>query len=197
MSDAADRQQIPTRPPDDRADLLERLRVQQGEVERLSREDDLTGVAHRRHARRLLIARLGGAARHDTALSVARIDVDDFKLVNAIARDYRAGDEVLRRLAQILRGSAREEDVVGRWGGDEFVLVLPRTSREDATAACERLRAAVTRERWDAIHPRIRVTISAGVSDRSDADTADGLVAAADVRLEKAKASGGNGVAGD
>lgn len=196
MSDTADRQESRGETAENRAELLERLRLQEGELERLTREDDLTRLLNRRFTRRLLIARLGGAARHDTALSVARVDIDHFKLVNAIARDFRAGDEVLRRVAQILRGSARQEDVVGRWGSDEFVLVLPRTSREDAAAACERLRAAVSRESWDEIHPRIRVTLSAGVSDRADADTADGLVAAADARLETAKAGGGNSVAG-
>jgi diguanylate cyclase (GGDEF)-like protein len=195
MSDTADRQDAPRRVHEDRAELLEKLRVQQGELERLTREDDLTGLANRRHGRRLLIARLGVAARHDTALSVARIDIDHFKLINAVARDYRAGDEVLRRVAQILRGSARADDVVGRWGGDEFLMVLQRTTRDDAAAACERLRAAIARENWEGIHPRIRVTVSAGVSDRTEIATADGLVAAADVRLESAKAGGGNRVA--
>ncbi|HJU46963.1 MAG TPA: GGDEF domain-containing protein [Gaiellaceae bacterium] len=195
MSETADRRESRGPAPEGRAELLERLRVQEGELERLMREDDLTRLFNRRFARRLLIARLGGATRHDTPVSVARIDIDHFKLVNSIARDYRAGDEVLRRVAQILRGSAREDDVVGRWGGDEFVLVLPRTPREEAAAACRRLLAAVSRENWDAIHPRIRVTLSAGVSDRADADSADGLVAAADARLEQAKADGGNRVA--
>jgi diguanylate cyclase (GGDEF)-like protein len=196
MSDTTNRRGAARRTPDDRAELLERLRVQQGELERLTREDDLTGLVNRRHLRRLLIARLGGAARHDTALSVARVDIDHFKLVNSIPRDFRVGDEVLRRVAQILRGSARGEDVIGRWGGDEFVLVLPRTSRGDAIAACERLRAAVLRESWEAVHPRIRVTVTASVADRSDADTADGLIAAADSRLDRAKEQGGNRVAG-
>jgi diguanylate cyclase (GGDEF)-like protein len=194
VSDTADRRGQGRRAPADRAELLERLRLQEGEVERLSREDDLTGLLNRRFARRMLIARLGGAVRHDTPLAVARVDVDHFKLVNAIARDFRVGDEVLRRVAQILRGSSRGEDVVGRWGGDEFVLVLPRTPREDAVAACERLRVAVAREQWKSIHPRIRVTVTAAVADRRDGDTADGIVAAAETRLDAAKAEGGNRV---
>ena len=195
MSDTTDRRGAARRVPEDRAELLERLRVQQGEIERLTREDELTGLVNRRHLRRLLVARLGGATRHDTPLSVARVDIDHFKLVNAIPRDYRVGDEVLRRVAQILRGSARGDDVIGRWGGDEFVLVLPRTPRDDAVAACERLRASVVREHWDAVHPRIRVTVTAAVADRNDADTADGLIAAADARLDSAKELGGNRVA--
>ena len=195
MSRADNRRGASRDAPDERAELLERLRVQQGELERLTREDDLTGLVNRRHMRRLLIARLGSAARHDTPLSVARVDIDHFKLVNTIARDHRVGDEVLRRVAQILRGSARGDDVAGRWGGDEFVLLFPRTLRDDAVAACERLRAAIAREHWEAIHPRIRVTVTAAVADRSDADTADGLVAAADLRLDAAKAEGGNRVA--
>lgn len=194
MSDTAGRRGA-ARPPQDRTALLERLRVQQGELERLEREDELTGALNRRTFRRLLVARLGGAARHDTPLAVVRLDVDDFKLVNAIARDFRAGDEVLRRVAQILRGSARGEDLLGRWGGDEFALVLPRTPRDEARAACERLRAAVGREDWSGVHPRIRVTVTAATADRSDADTADGLLAAAEARLDAAKAEGGNRVA--
>jgi diguanylate cyclase (GGDEF)-like protein len=174
--------------------LRERLRRSEAELDRLAREDDLTGLLNRRTFRRSLIAHLGAAARYTTPLAVARLDVDHFKLVNAISGDLRVGDEVLRRVAEILRGTARDGDVFGRWSGDELAAVFPRTTRDDAVAACERLLAAVARDAWERVHPRIRVTLSIGVADLGDGGSADLLLAAADGRVEQAKAAGRNRV---
>jgi diguanylate cyclase (GGDEF)-like protein len=180
---------------DGESGLVERLRHAEAELDRLLREDDLTGLLNRRTFRRSLIAHLGGAARHGTPLSVARIDVDHFKLVNTIPGDFRVGDEVLRRVAQILRGSARDGDLFGRWGGDEFAAVFPRTDRGEAVAACERLLAAIARDDWNRVHARVRVTLSIGIADLADGGSADALLAAADRRLEEAKLTGRNRVA--
>lgn len=180
----------------DEIGLRERLRRSEAELDRLLREDDLTGLLNRRTFRRSVIAHLGGAVRHGAPLAVARLDVDHFKLVNRISGDLRVGDEVLRRVAEILRGSARTGDVFGRWGGDEFAAIFPRTTREEAVAACERLLLAVTRDAWSRLDEHVRVTLSAGVADLEDGSSADRLLAAADDRLEQAKAAGRNRVVG-
>ena len=175
-------------------ELRARLRRAEAELDRLLRQDDLTGLLNRRTFRRSLIAHLGGAVRHGTHLTVARLDVDHFKLVNTIPGDLRVGDEVLRRVAQLLRGSARNGDLFGRWSGDEFAAVFPRTSKDDAVAACERLLAAVARDSWDRVDPTVRVTLSIGIADLADGNSADRLLAAADRRLEDAKLRGRNRV---
>jgi diguanylate cyclase (GGDEF)-like protein len=181
---------------DDRVELARRLHACEAEIDRLNRYDELTGLLNRRSFRRTLIAHLGGAARYGTPLSVARIDVDGLKLVNAVGGSLRVGDEVLRRTAEILRGTARDGDVFGRWAGDELAAVFPYTAKVDALAACERLRAAVAAEPWERIHPRVRVTISVGVGDRADGSNADRLLIAADQRVDRAKWLGRDRVVG-
>ena len=178
----------------ERAALARRLREREAELDRISRYDELTGLLNRRSFRRAVIAHLGSAARFGTPLAVARIDVDQMKLVNAVAGDLRFGDAVLRRVAEILRGSARDGDVFGRWAGDELAAVFPRSGREAAAAACERLREAVEREPWERVHTRVRVTVSVGVADREDGLTVDRLLAAADLRVDEAKWRGRNRV---
>lgn len=187
---------VPARADDERAALTRRLRACESELDRLNRYDELTGLLNRRSFRRTVIAHLGGAARYGTPLSVARIDVDRLKLINEIAGTLRVGDEVLRRTAEILRGTARDGDVFGRWAGDELAAVFPYTSKEAALAACERLRAAIAAEPWEQIHPRVRVTVSIGVGDRADGVSADRLLAAADQRVDRAKWLGRDCVVG-
>jgi diguanylate cyclase (GGDEF)-like protein len=188
--------QAAARAEDERAALARRLRECEAELDRLNRYDELTGLLNRRSFRRSVIAHLGGAARYGTPLSVARIDVDRLKLVNAIGGSLRVGDDVLRRVAELLRGTARDGDVFGRWAGDELAAVFPYTAKKDALAACERLRAAVAAEPWGRIHPRVRVTISIGVGDRADGSSADRLLAAADQRVDRAKWLGRDRVVG-
>jgi diguanylate cyclase (GGDEF)-like protein len=180
----------------DREALARRLRECESELERLNRYDELTGLLNRRSFRRTVIAHLGGAARYGTPLSVARIDVDRLKLINDIGGALRIGDEVLRRTAEILRGTARDGDVFGRWAGDELAAVFPYTAKAAALAACERLRAAVAAEPWERVHPHVRVTISIGVGDRADGVSADRLLAAADQRVDRAKWLGRDRVVG-
>jgi diguanylate cyclase (GGDEF)-like protein len=188
--------QAAARAEDERAALARRLRECEAELDRLNRYDELTGLLNRRSFRRSVIAHLGGAARYGTPLSVARIDVDRLKLVNAIGGSLRVGDDVLRRVAELLRGTARDGDVFGRWAGDELAAVFPYTAKVDALAACERLRAAVAAEPWERVHPRVRVTISIGVGDRADGPSADRLLAAADQRVDRAKWLGRDRVVG-
>jgi diguanylate cyclase (GGDEF)-like protein len=177
----------------ERDDLLGRLRAQATELERLSREDLVTGLATRRHFESQLEARFERAAVDCAPLSVAILDVDHFKLVNDIPRSHRVGDAVLREIAAMLRVGVRDTDLVARWGGEEFALLID-DDRDAAAAACERIRAALEAHDWTRLHPSIRVTISVGVAGVGEAASADDLLFVADKRLFEAKDSGRNRV---
>src|SRR5438067_8677670 len=105
----------------------------------LSRTDPLTGLYNRRHVEEHLAAAASAARRHHQPLSVLFIDIDRFKAINDQA-GYEAGDEVLRAVADRVRAALRTEDVVGRWGGDEFLAVLAATDLTGAKTVAERIR---------------------------------------------------------
>jgi diguanylate cyclase (GGDEF)-like protein len=131
--------------------------------------------------------------RHELPLSVAMLDLDFFKRVND-AWGHAIGDEVLRHVAAILRAQCRTVDLPARYGGEEFVIALPDTSLLEASALCERIRAAVQEHHWAAIQPGLALTISIGVAMREPVDTAQSLVEAADQALYEAKHGGRNRV---
>jgi diguanylate cyclase (GGDEF)-like protein len=176
------------------ADLLDRLRGHQAELERLARTDAVTALANRRHFELALEARFTAARAHGVELAIGLLDIDHFKLVNDVAHSHRVGDSVLREMAAILQVFCREADIVARWGGAEFAILFPATTRADAAAACERIRRAVETHDWYSLHPSIRVTVSAGVAGSGEAASADDLVFVADARLYEAKEGGRNRV---
>lgn len=162
------------------------LRALAAEASQLSRDaliDPLTGLGNRRMLDAGIAESLGGAALF--------VDIDLFKDVND-RFSHSVGDEVLRRIADILRVHCRAHDVVVRFGGDEFVVLLPSTSAAEASAVGERVRAAVVREPWDDVRPGLRVSVSVGVA-ASDA-SADRVLKDADAALYAAKESGRNRV---
>ena len=157
--------------------------------------DGLTGVFNRKHLDERLAADLELARRHGAALSVIMIDIDHFKYVND-TYGHLCGDAVLRSVASILGKGIRVEDSLGRYGGEEFVIVCRGTALEAATALAERLRWAV----WNVLTPfeshQIRVTLSAGVASLlcTAEPTRASLLSVADGRLYKAKQAGRNRV---
>ena len=169
------------------------LREKNEELDRLSREDSLTGLSNRRHVDERLALEWERARRFGRDLSVTLADIDHFKTIND-RFSHAVGDEVLRAVGRILRESTRQLDVVGRWGGEEFVLVLIETLPEKAVLFCEKLRATVEAFDWPAIHPELSVTISMGVAGNVGVASPDALLAAADARLYTAKREGRNRV---
>jgi two-component system cell cycle response regulator len=131
------------------------------DLEAMAYYDDLTGVANRRFAVRQLHALLSRARRHGQELSVVLLDTDRFKDLND-RHGHGAGDEVLRGLAQRLRARVREEDVVARFGGEEFLVILPDTGAGGAATAAEDLRAAVAAEPFPAGRFALPLTVSVG-----------------------------------
>ncbi len=177
----------------EKASLLEQLRLQAAELERQSREDGLTGLANRRWTDECLAVEWERASRFGEDLTVVIADIDHFKSIND-RFSHASGDDVLRRVARILRASCRTIDVVGRYGGEEFLLLLPRTPPEQARGLCERIRAAVEASDWATLHPELRVTLSMGVC--GSGGSAEALVRGADARLYEAKHAGRNRVCG-
>ena len=161
-------------------------------VEAISREDDLTGLYNRRHVEEFLAAALSSARRHHHALSILFVDVDGFKGVND-ELGHQMGDDVLRMVAQRIRLALRSEDVVGRWGGEEFLAVLPMTPLTGALEVAERLRSEIAKTPVNADGHTVAVTVSIGCAADHGNDVGS-LMREADIALFRAKQGGRNRV---
>jgi diguanylate cyclase (GGDEF)-like protein len=161
--------------------------------------EPLTGLHNRRYFMERLSSELAAAQRHGRALSLLLIDVDHFKRLND-GRGHAAGDEALRMLARVLQGAVRKEDVVARFGGEEFVVLARETSLSGARALAERVRKAVERSRCTfdrqeiAITVSIGVTVSQGLTAFERGRTEQQMLEAADKALYRAKRQGRNTV---
>src|SRR5437868_3124559 len=163
-------------------------------IEELAELDELTGSFNRRCIMRMLYDEIAGAQRSKTPCSIALIDLDWFKRIND-AHGHPIGDEVLRTFAITVFANIRAIDKFGRYGGEEFLLVLPDTPHDSAARILDRLRAIIADLDWSAFSPSMRVTISAGVTMLRPLETEDSFLARADNALYEAKARGRNRVA--
>ncbi|MEX1184438.1 MAG: diguanylate cyclase [Gemmatimonadota bacterium] len=172
--------------------LQDELEEKNRELERLSISDGLTGLYNHRHIHGLLAEEYERVERTNDCMSVAMFDLDRFKLVND-THGHQAGDRVLVEMAEILRDSARDIDRLGRYGGEEFMALLPETCIDDAAVFVERVRREVARRPFDVGRDDpLRMTISAGVATYPHAtiDSVETLVRLADEALYAAKAGG-------
>ena len=176
--------------------LQDEIELKNRELERVSITDGLTGLYNHRHIHLLLHEEFERADRIGELISVAMFDLDRFKSVND-NHGHQAGDRVLEQMSDILRESAREIDRLGRYGGEEFMVILPGTSIDDAEVFVERVRHEVQRRPFniggtDPLH----MTISAGIATYPDPNINDPetLVRLADEALYSAKTSGRNKV---
>ena len=165
------------------------------QLERQTFEDALTGLANRRRLDLRLADEFARAHRHGRPLAVAIADLDNFKLVND-RHSHAVGDAALRSLARLLSSQVRHTDLVARFGGEEFVLVLLESDAATALGVCEKLRALVEQHAWDAIHPGLALTLSIGVCADTSLPGHERMLAAADRNLYLAKAGGRNRVVG-
>ena len=164
-------------------------------VEQQALVDGLTGLANRRLCAAALEKELARAQRFGEPLALVLTDIDDFKRIND-RWGHPTGDEVLKVFAKALRESVREIDLAGRWGGEEFALLLPGTDLEGGRELSERVRRTLARKEFLAADgERIRVTASFGVAAFPNAASQDQLVAASDGALYEAKRTGKNRVA--
>ncbi|HEU4974774.1 MAG TPA: diguanylate cyclase [Baekduia sp.] len=174
--------------------LRDELAERNAALEQLARTDVLTELANRRHADDVLRASVAHARRHQRDLCAVLVDIDHFKAVND-GHGHAAGDAVLREVARRLKAGLREEDLAARWGGEEFLLLLPETI--DATTVCERLRAAIAGD-LVALDDgrRIPVTASFGWACWTGEESGEALVARADAAMYGAKDGGRDRVVG-
>jgi len=164
-------------------------------AEALSVTDDLTQLYNSRYLDQSLRREVKRATRSSRPLSLLFIDLDGFKSVND-AHGHLMGSRALVEAGHVIRGSARETDVVARFGGDEFSLILPDTGSDGAVAVGERVRERIEAHAFLAAESLdIRLTVSVGVATLPDvAKSADDLVKAADRAMYRVKGSGKNGV---
>lgn len=156
----------------------------------LSATDQLTGTPNRRSLQATVAVEFYRARRYGRPLTLLLIDVDNFKAVNN-RYGHPAGDVVLWEVSQVIRRSLRATDVVGRWGGEEYLVILPETTGEGGAEVAERIRGAIERHQFTA-GPGHQ-TVSIGVAaDADDIRSSDALVGAADQALYGAKSHGPN-----
>ena len=167
-------------------------------VQELASHDELTGMYNRRHLMELLEQQRERAQRHGEGLSVCILDLDHFKRINDV-HGHLAGDDALRNFSQRMRQRLRRMDAIGRagaessfgrYGGEEFLLLLPYTGADDAAQCVDRLRQAMHEEPLATCAGPVHVTFSAGVAEYRTGESAAAVLARADTALYRAKAGG-------
>ena len=173
-----------------------RLMVAENQVRDLldhSLKDPLTEVLNRRHVEISLDSRLEEARRFGWDVGVLFADIDNFKRIND-EYGHQVGDQILCAVAQTFAGAVRPSDLVGRWGGDEFLGVLANITEEGLYGVAERVRKMVAEAAIRTLSDSIHVTVSIGGAVATDADDKDSLIRAADLCLYESKSHGRNRV---
>jgi diguanylate cyclase (GGDEF)-like protein len=171
--------------------LERRSNVLQRRTETRARRDGLTGAMNRtsftHHARREIDQHRG----KESTVSLLFVDVDHFKHIND-TYGHETGDQVLKRIIRLARGCLRSDDTVARWGGEEFVVLLPATDLNGALLIAEKIRQRIGAEHFDAFASGLQVTVSIGCAEIISSEELDELVARADHALYEAKHLGRN-----
>ena len=159
----------------------------------LSTQDPLTGLKNRRYFTQRAKAAWQSYKRHNHTFSLLIVDIDFFKRIND-EYGHQVGDTVLVKIARILEDSLRESDVIARWGGEEFLILLPSLNVQEAFWVAEKLRKTVAEHEIDAPPYRVSATITCGVADIRDYDSVEACIHAIDKKLYVGKESGRNAV---
>ncbi len=168
----------------------EDLQKANDELQVIANTDHLTGLPNRRYFHEKFVLEVSRQKRHDSALSLLILDLDHFKRIND-THGHAAGDEVLRRVSTIIKDTAREYDIAGRLGGEEFGLILPGTDREGATNYAERLRKSIQTSHAE---DEIPITASIGLTEAKKGMSVKQIFEAADTALYQSKETGRNKV---
>ncbi len=166
------------------------LRDKERRMKELALTDELTGLPNRRALVEMLEHEIERARRHRRPLALALLDLDDFKHIND-TYGHLVGDLVLSELAALIRRNLRSTDIVGRFGGEEFMIIMPDTDFNTAVKVVERLRFSTEKTYFE---PVGSVSISVGVTEFREGDGVEDLIARADENLYTAKREGKNRV---
>jgi len=175
----------------EKTQLAEQLQQQAAAFAAQAREDGLTGLANRRAFDEQLAFEFQRAQRLGQPLCLVVLDIDHFKSIND-RWSHQVGDLVLQQLATLLRQQVRDIDLIARWGGEEFALLLPQTDLRQAVEICQRIRMAIAAQTFPAQLAGLQVTASFGVAQSTDASDYEKLLSHADKLLYQAKAEGRN-----
>jgi diguanylate cyclase len=156
-----------------------------------TRIDPMTGLANRRHIKEKVEQEYSRAQRHNRIFSIILADIDNFTKIND-TYGYNAGDDVLVEISRVFMGCFRQEDICARWGGEEFLILLPETTIEGALAVAQKIHESIAMTEFKANKPGIRTTISIGLSEYKPGQALFECVSRADHALQQAKKSGKN-----
>jgi diguanylate cyclase len=159
----------------------------------LAREDPLTRSLNRRGMMEALGREMNRARRYGIPLCIALLDIDNFKQLND-KLGHQAGDGALVHLVTVIKATLRQMDVIARFGGEEFLLLLPNTGLDDAMHAVTRIQRELTRSIFMHEHQRVLVTFSAGAALVAAGESQDSLIQRVDAALYRAKREGKNRV---
>lgn len=170
-------------------DLESKVEARTRELERLASKDPLTGLSNRRELMEVMRRSLAQAQRYDQDLVALMLDIDDFKQLND-QYGHQGGDAVLVAIADLFRDESRASDVVGRYGGEEFMVLMPQTSPAEGQRFAERLLAALRATDVKLNGDNKSVTCSIGIAVARPEDRVDDLIGRADEAMYRAKAQG-------
>lgn len=177
---------------DEIGELAKNFETMRRKIKDMVVTDHLTGIYNRRYFMKALESEINRAERMESQLCCLLMDIDHFKTVND-SFGHLCGDEVLKRVGQLLRETVREYDIVARYGGEEFVIILPETTKQEGFEIAERIRKALERENVSCEKGEAKFTVSIGVSSlEGKACTPDILINRADTALYQAKNAGRN-----
>lgn len=163
----------------------------QERIEAMALTDKLTGLANRQALDMMVLRDMAEHRRTDMGLAILLLDLDSFKNIND-KYGHLAGDAVLRQVGSVIRSQLRDSDLLGRWGGEEFLLTLKRTDLQAATTVAEKIREAIEQTRVPYGSETLSVTVSIGIALLRADDTQDSLLNRADHALYAAKRAGRN-----
>jgi diguanylate cyclase len=156
-----------------------------------SRIDGMTGLANRRDIMEKIDRETSRSHRHQKPFTILLVNIDDFKKVND-THGYNTGDDVLVEIARVLRSCVRNEDICARWGGEEFLILLPETGSGNSLPVANKILEAMSRTEFKANKPGIHVTVSIGVCEHNPSQTVQECIARVNQALLQAKRGGKN-----
>jgi diguanylate cyclase (GGDEF)-like protein len=156
-----------------------------------TRIDPMTGLANRRAIMEMIEQEFSRSNRHQRVTSIIMADLDHFKKIND-THGFNTGDDVLVEVSRVLKSCLRNEDICARWGGEEFLVLLPETSLEGALAVANKIRESVAMTEFKVNRPGIQITISLGVCEYKPDQNIFEAISRADHALHQAKMGGRN-----